>query len=306
MALLIGNNRLNLKNQEFDQPTLRSLWLEGIDWLNKTSVSNSTLESELLLRAAFGLDKSRFYAQLSDVFTGNGLTLFNKLIQRRMSGEPLPYILGRKEFYGLEFLVSKTVLIPRPETELLVDLALHKIEKKYGSFIADIGTGSGCLAVSIATHSDIKKIVAVDKSFDALKIASQNLAVHGLSEVIDLVNADLLTSFERNVKFDLIVSNPPYLPDAIYQTLDPEIKSEPKVAIHGGHDGLETIRRLVDQASLNLSRHGVFLFEVFSDFSNEASSIAAQSFPNANVVIHNDLLGLPRVVEVSSISSIKY
>ena len=105
MALLIGNNRLNLKNQEFDQPTLRSLWLEGIDWLNKTSVSNSALESELLLRAAFGLDKSRFYAQLSDVFTGNGLTLFNKLIQRRMSGEPLPYILGRKEFYGLEFLL---------------------------------------------------------------------------------------------------------------------------------------------------------------------------------------------------------
>ena len=300
MVSLIVNSKLSLKNQEFNQETVRALWLKGIDRLKECSISDSSLESELLLRRALGFSKSDFYSSLRDIVPENERLLVEQLIQRRMSGEPTSYILGCKEFYGIEFCVSKGVLIPRPETELLVDLSLNKI--KDGFLIADIGTGSGCIAISIATHSRNLKIIAVDKSIEALRVARKNLTRYGMIETIDLINADLLTSFRPGLKFDLIVSNPPYIPVNIYRRLSQEIKYEPDIALNGGLDGLEIIRCLVWQANALLSDRGRLLFEVFSECSSEAVNLTSELMPGAKITIHNDLLGLPRVIEVTKLS----
>ena len=203
MASLIGNNKLSLKNQEFKYQTIQSLWLKGVDQLKEYSIADSALECELLVRSALGYTKSDFYSHLPDTVTEHEMLLINQLIERRLIGEPTPYILGTKEFYGIEFNVSKDVLIPRPETELLVDLSLNQI--KEGCLIADIGTGSGCIAVSIASHLPNLKIIAVDKSIDALRMARKNIMMHDMMDRIDLVNSDLLTAFKPGLKFDLIV-----------------------------------------------------------------------------------------------------
>jgi release factor glutamine methyltransferase len=299
MDSLIVNSKLNLKNQEFNQDTVRSLWLKGIDSLRGCSISDSELESELLLRAALGFSKSDFFSSLRNIVPENERLLVEQLIQRRMAGEPTSYILGCKEFYGIEFCVSKEVLIPRPETELIVDLSLNKIKDNF--LIADIGTGSGCIAVSIAAHSRDIKIIAVDKSIDALRVARKNLIRHGMIETIDLVNADLLTSFRPGLKFDLIVSNPPYIPLNIYRRLPQEIKYEPDIALNGGLDGLEIIRCLVWQANELLSDGGSLLFEVFSECSREAVNLTSELMPGTKITVHNDLLGLPRVIEAAKL-----
>ena len=207
--------------------------------------------------------------------------------------------LGTKEFYGIDFNVSKDVLIPRPETELLVDLALA--QNKEGCLIADIGTGSGCIAVSIASHLPNLKIIAVDKSIDALRMARKNIMMHDMMDRIDLVNSDLLTAFKPGLKFDLIVSNPPYVPKDIYETLDKEIQLEPTIALNGGTDGLDIIRCLLQQANIMLSDGGSLLFEVFSDNSNEAFRLTSELIPMSKVTMHTDLLGLPRVIEAQKL-----
>ena len=299
MASLIGNNKLSLKNQEFKDQTIRSLWLKGVDQLKKYSITDSALECELLVRSALGYTKSEFYSHLPDTVNEHEMILINQLIQRRLIGEPTPYILGTKEFYGIDFNVSKDVLIPRPETELLVDLALA--QNKEGCLIADIGTGSGCIAVSIASHLPNLKIIAVDKSIDALRMARKNIMMHDMMDRIDLVNSDLLTAFKPGLKFDLIVSNPPYVPKDIYETLDKEIQLEPTIALNGGTDGLDIIRCLLQQANTMLSDGGSLLFEVFSDNSNEAFRLTSELIPMSRVTMHSDLLGLPRVIEAQKL-----
>ncbi|MBR61902.1 MAG: protein-(glutamine-N5) methyltransferase, release factor-specific [Dehalococcoidia bacterium] len=299
MASLIGNNKLSLKNQEFKYQTIRSLWLKGVDQLKEYSIADSALECELLVRSALGYTKSDFYSHLPDTVTEHEMLLINQLIERRLIGEPTPYILGTKEFYGIEFNVSKDVLIPRPETELLVDLSLNQI--KEGCLIADIGTGSGCIAVSIASHLPNVRIIAVDKSIEALKMAGKNIMMHDMIDRIDLLNSDLLTSFKPGLKFDLIVSNPPYVPKDIYETLDKEIQFEPTIALNGGTDGLDIIRRLLQQANTMLSDGGSLLFEVFSDNSNEAFTLTSELIPKSKVTMHTDLLGLPRVIEAQKL-----
>ncbi len=299
MASLIGNNKLSLKNQEFKYQTIRSLWLKGVDQLKEYSIADSALECELLVRSALGYTKSDFYSHLPDTVTEHEMLLINQLIERRLIGEPTPYILGTKEFYGIEFNVSKDVLIPRPETELLVDLSLKQI--KEGCLIADIGTGSGCIAVSIASHLPNVRIIAVDKSIEALKMAGKNIMMHDMIDRIDLLNSDLLTSFKPGLKFDLIVSNPPYVPKDIYETLDKEIQFEPTIALNGGTDGLDIIRRLLQQANTMLSDGGSLLFEVFSDNSNEAFTLTSELIPKSKVTMHTDLLGLPRVIEAQKL-----
>ena len=296
---MIGNNNLSLKNQEFKDQTIRSLWLKGVDQLKEYSITDSALECELLVRSALGYTKSDFYSHLPDTVTEHEMLLINQLIERRLIGEPTPYILGTKEFYGIDFNVSKDVLIPRPETELLVDLSLNQI--KEGCLIADIGTGSGCIAVSIASHLPNLKIIAVDKSIDALRMARKNIMMHDMMDRIDLVNSDLLTAFKPGLKFDLIVSNPPYVPKDIYETLDKEIQLEPTIALNGGTDGLDIIRCLLQQANIMLSDGGSLLFEVFSDNSNEAFRLTSELIPMSRVTMHSDLLGLPRVIEAQKV-----
>ena len=299
MVSSIGNNKLSLKNQEFKDQTLRSLWLKGIDRLKKYSITDSALECELLLRSVLGYTKSDFYSHLPDALLEHEAILIERLIERRLLGEPTPYILGFKEFYGIEFYVSEDVLIPRPETELLVDLSIAKF--KDGGLIADVGTGSGCIAVSIASQLPDLKIIAVDKSINALQLARKNIMLYDMIGRIDLVNADLLTSFKPGLKFDLIVSNPPYVPKDIYETLDKEIQLEPTIALNGGTDGLDIIRCLLQQANTMLSDGGSLLFEVFSDNSNEAFRLTSELIPMSRVTMHSDLLGLPRVIEAQKV-----
>ncbi len=219
---------------------------------------------------------------------------------RRENGEPLPYILGHWEFYGLDFLVTPAVLIPRPETELLVEHALDWLRHHPACHrVADIGTGSGCIAIALATTIPDLQVFATDLSPQALEVARQNVAHHGVSERITFVQADLLElpdEFHSRL-FDLIAANLPYIPRPTLGDL-PVSRFEPILALDGGDDGLDLIRRLVHKAGDHLSPHGCLLLEIEASQGEKAIALAQDAFPQARVTVIPDLAGHDRLVLV--------
>ena len=211
-------------------------------------------------------------------------------------GTPLPYILGEWEFYGKKFLVSPDVLIPRPETELLVEKALDKVQKFSNPRIVDVGTGSGAIILSLASQLVSGTFVGTDVSRAALKIAQENAHRFSLSQ-ISLLQCDLLTPLHG--QFDLICANLPYIP---HEKLDELLvaKSEPLLALDGGVDGLDFIRKLITQAKSRLAPNGAMLLEIEASLGNEALSIAKTTFPDANCKIYQDLAGYDRILEIRS------
>lgn len=210
------------------------------------------LEAEILLAHCLKLKKINLYTQSERILTEQELAEFKKLIERRKKHEPIAYIVGFQPFIGLDFIVTPDVLIPRPETELLVETAVKQITN-YGlpalpagrqiTSLADLGTGSGCIAISIAKKLPNIKIIATDSSEKALKIAKQNAKKHNVEDRIEF---HLTTSFSLPSPVDLIISNPPYIPTADIEKLDPDVKDyEPRQALDGGADGLDFIRQLV-------------------------------------------------------------
>ena len=217
-------------------------------------------------------------------------------LKRLLAGEPLPYITGKQAFYGLDFFVSRDVLIPRPETELLVEVALDWLgENSNRNLIADIGTGSGCIAVSIARYNPDHHIIAADISRKSLQVAKQNVAFHELDRHISLVQADLLNGLQT--QFDLICANPPYIPSHKLDNLD-VAKHEPLSALDGGSDGLNLIGRLLEQAKSRIKPGGLMLLEMEYSQTDLIKRLVKAHFPGASVTITNDLNNLPRLVKI--------
>jgi release factor glutamine methyltransferase len=217
-------------------------------------------------------------------------------LARLESGEPLPYLLGHWEFYGLDFQLTPSVLIPRPETELLVENAIAWLHSHPTAHLAaDIGTGSGCIAVSIASHAPGPHFLASDLSWDALQVARQNIASHGLSDHIWPVQADLLPA--THLPFDLICANLPYIPTAKLHGLAIYGK-EPTLALDGGPDGLVLIRRLLLQASARMSTGGLILLEIEAGRGEAAQTVALQVFPQATIQFMPDMTGQDRLVRI--------
>jgi len=226
-------------------------------------------------------------------------TCLAQAVSRLAAGEPLPYVIGSWEFYGLDFEVSPAVLIPRPETELLVETALdwlhhHPTARR----TADVGTGSGCIAVALAATLPGLAVYACDLSISALQVARHNAFRHAVSGAIHFFQADLLTSLQTS--FDLICANLPYIPHEIVTSL-PVAAYEPRLALDGGPDGLALIRRLVNDTPRLLSRGGLCLLEIEANQGPAATALAQSVFPGSKIRLLQDLNGRDRLLSFETI-----
>ncbi|MBI4310280.1 MAG: peptide chain release factor N(5)-glutamine methyltransferase [Chloroflexi bacterium] len=258
----------------------------------------SSLEADLLVAGVLGWDRARLYACLDAPFPAGRRRTLERFLLRRLRREPLPYILGRQEFYGLDFQVARGVLIPRPETETLVEQALALARARASPVaIADVGAGSGAIAVSLAAHLPQATLYATDTSRRALAVARANAQRHGVLERIVFLAGSLLSPLPGPV--DIIAANLPYLPSSRIPTLAPEVsRYEPRRALDGGPDGLRLARRLLKQAPKYLKGSGMILLELDPEQMDSASATAKRVFPDAVLRRVKDLAGRERVLVV--------
>ena len=238
---------------------------QAVKRLAATGIESSELDAQLLLAAAADVDRSALLAANASLSPAV-LQRFEAMLQRRESREPVAYILGRREFYSLQFEVNSSVLVPRPETETLVDVALEFLKDRHQARVLDIGTGPGTIATAIAVNAPKPDVVATDVSAHALAVARRNAASNQVIYRINFVQADVfkpLTGAPELGQFDLIVSNPPYIAECDSGTLDPDVRNfEPSVALYGGADGFDVIRRIAGDARSHLLPGGLLALEV--------------------------------------------
>jgi release factor glutamine methyltransferase len=271
-------------------------WTRITEELAEKGVADAGLEAEMLIRGALKTDRTGFFSTLDQRLTPTQEGRVSHLLERRTKGEPLAYILGSREFYGLAFYVNPSVLIPRQETELLVDKALEYLKARglEHPAVADVGTGSGAIAVAIASQLPGALLYATDSSRDALLVADANRRRHSVSDTVDLVQSDLLRGLQKRV--NLIVSNPPYLRTGEMASLPGDVTREPRHALHGGVDGLDVTRQLIHQAPSHLRPGGQLLVEIAPQQLEAVLQTSHEAFPGGRVSFARDLLGLPRVV----------
>jgi release factor glutamine methyltransferase len=262
------------------------------------------LDAEVLLAHTLGRDRTWLYAHLPEPLAQADRDHFEQLLGRRAEREPVAYLAGHKEFFALDFRVNRHVLIPRPETELLVETAIRLVNEKRGAThagvtIADVGTGSGCIATALARRLTDVAVVAIDCSLEALELARQNAAGHEVTDRISFLSGHLLQPLSQPV--DLIVSNPPYLSrtELADPALAPEVsRFEPRLALDGGPDGLDVIRPLLAQAREKIKPGGSLLIEIGSTQGQAVASLAGTHFPRAGIHVEKDLAGLDRLLLV--------
>jgi release factor glutamine methyltransferase len=284
--------------------TIRKALYNATKPLRRISKSPS-LDAEVLLCHLFKTDKTRLYQNLNKQITQNQLKRYRKLILRRKQHEPIAYITKHKEFYGLDFYIDKRALIPRSETETLVEetlkllLSFYKLKNLKGlrKTIADVGTGSGCIAVALAKNLPKSKIYATDISKNALKIAKINIQKFKLQKQIKLLHGDLLKPLKERV--DIIVANLPYLTLDQLNVTEEEIKRyEPKIALLAGEVETKLYEKLLKQATKYLKRRGLIVLEIDPKFITKITGIIKERFPKSKLKIKKDLAGLDRVVQI--------
>ena len=270
--------------------------------LIETGSPDAQLEAEVLIRHVLRIDRATFLRDLEEPVTEYDRERLDGLVARRLRREPLNYITGFREFYGLSFEVSDGVLIPRQETELLVDtvIALARSRPKSEMKICDVGTGSGAIAISLAVHLPSAEIMATDISQRALDIADSNRRTHGVYNRVALRCGNLLEPIDY--KPEIIVSNPPYIREGDLLFLQPEIQYEPRVALDGGTDGLELIRGLLSQSLDKVSSTGAILFEIDAAQENSARILSREYFPNSEISVLDDLSGNSRAILIEKFS----
>jgi release factor glutamine methyltransferase len=261
--------------------------------LAERDIEDAPLEGELLLRHALGIDRTRLYLDLDHELSPEQDEAFRQLLERRLSGEPSAYITGRREFYGLDFYVDRRVLIPRPESELLVERTISLAQNHPLSTIAEVGTGSGAIAISLALELPEPKIYATDISAPALEVARLNCQRHGVIDRVCFLHGDMLEPLPAPV--DLIIANLPY----VRRSELAEIKFEPLLALDGGSDGTEKIRQLCCQVGDKLCPGGSLLLEIGQGQGREVSRLLNTLFPTAEIRLMPDLGGIERVVRLS-------
>jgi release factor glutamine methyltransferase len=262
------------------------------DILTESNVEDASLEGELLLRHTLKIDRVQLYIDLERELIPQQEETFRRLLERRLQGEPAAYITGRREFYGLDFEVNPAVLIPRPESELLVEKALSIAENRPLFTIADVGTGSGAIAVSLAVNLPHTVIYAADISAAALKVTRLNCLKHSVADRVRLLQGNLLEPLSEPV--DLIVANLPYVRES---ELNPGL--EPPLALDGGADGTESIEQLCRQAGDKLKPGGWLLLEIGQGQREAVTAILHNIFPEGEVEVIPDLAGIDRVVVLS-------
>ena len=273
---------------------------EAASRLRAAGLAEPRREAATLLSHALGRDRAFLVTHADDPVDAAHLAAFRAQVARRAAGEPFQYIAGRQEFYGLEFEVTPDVLIPRPETELLVEEALKLLEGSGAPLLCDVGTGSGCIAVTLLHERADARCLALDVSPAALAVAARNAARHRVGERLRLLASDCFEALRAGghvgLRFDLVASNPPYIAEAELEGLQKEVRDhEPRVALTPGGDGLAVVRRLVAEAPRFLKPGGHLLVEIGFD---QHERVAALIDPAVWTLlgIHRDLQGIPRTV----------
>ena len=258
---------------------------------------DARLEAEVLLSHALGMDRTHLLAEFRVELATNDAAKFDALLRRRLAREPLAYIIGHREFFGIEIACSPAALIPRPESEMLVEIALAEAGRRGGSVrVADIGTGSGAIAVALAANAVEASITATDTSPAAIALARRNAASHGVEARVRFVETSLLDGLGR---FDLILANLPYVSAAEWGALTAEIRDhEPRAALLGGVKGMEMIEQLLCDAPSHLAPDGVMALEIGAMQGGAVMNMARACFPSADVMLKRDLAGFDRVVVV--------
>jgi release factor glutamine methyltransferase len=296
---------------------VRAALREGISRLREANVPSQALAAELLLMHALGRDRTWLYSHPKVLLEPIEAENYFALVERRAAGEPTQYLTGKQEFWGLEFEVNSSVLIPRPETEHVVEVALQRLRAsgvvdvldsgaaKTALRVVDVGTGSGCIAVALARELPHAEIFATDVSEAAVEVARRNTARHGVSGRIHFVNCDLLAAFidgaDRKSResrgFDLIVSNPPYVSRDNAGTLAREVlEHEPHAALFGGQSGSEIYARLIEQAASLVLPAGSLVLELGYSSAPHVKTLLVENSAWTNVEFTNDLAGIPRVI----------
>lgn len=267
--------------------------------LARHGLEEAGLEAEVLLRHVLHVSRVYLYTHRDGPVSDKDIEAYEHVLDRRLEREPLAYITGVREFYGLEFHVDRRVLIPRPETETLVEECL-KILRRDGlsaPLLADIGTGSGAIAVSLARHLPQARVYATDVSAAALEVAAANCHSHGVEGRVELLPGHLLEPLPEPV--DVVLANLPYVPSSTLLTLAPEVALyEPRAALDGGPEGLDLIRALLAQTPFRLRPGGRVLLEIGAEQEPAVVRAAAEHMPSARVRTVRDLAGLDRMVVV--------
>ncbi len=278
-------------------PPLGTVILQTSSSLAKEGIADARLEAELLLGHVLQMPRHQLLASSERTLTGYQEEVLGQLVGRRMDGEPLAYLIGRKEFYGLEFAVSPGVFIPRPETELLVKQALRYAGKRVadeGEFvIVEPGTGSGAISIALAKELSTARLYATDTCREPLRTANLNIMRHGVSGRVTLIQGSLLEPVQAQA--DLIVANLPYVTSGDIPGLQREIQWEPREALDGGPDGLDVIRSLLCQAPDKLKENGTIILEIDPHQAGPLEKMARELFPRAATTILRDFSDLDRV-----------
>jgi len=257
------------------------------------------LEAELILAYSLDIDKYELITQSNRILTNKEFDQFWQLVKDRKSGKPVAYILGRKEFFGLDFIVTEDVLIPRPETEILIELSLEYIQKKKAKSLLDLGTGSGCIPITLLYNSEIERVRAVDISNNAIVIAQQNaIAILPTQKQkhIDFQLGDILNYKDDNT-YDVITSNPPYIPSKELADLAIDLSFEPRGALDGMEDGLTFYRDIAQILKKNMKKTGAAFLEIHSTLADQSMKIFNNDGLQSELYL--DLAQKPRVIKVT-------
>ena len=273
---------------------------------SRNGIENSHLEAMVLLQHVLKLSSAQLYTQPERALSQEEIRSLKELVERRLCHEPAAYIVGRKEFYGIDFYVDPRVLIPRPETELLVEAA-SEFAREHMNYISshgrplrvgDIGTGCGAIAISIALNIPHSKVYATDISSTALEVARLNCEYHNVTEQIVLLHGNLLEPVPESL--DVIIANLPYLVSSELANLSPEIiKFEPGIALDGGQDGLNHISQFLEQAGEKVNPRGCLLFEIGEGQDKAVASMVNSYFTRTGCSFLSDLNGIKRVVKIA-------
>ncbi|NQT73308.1 MAG: peptide chain release factor N(5)-glutamine methyltransferase [Chloroflexi bacterium] len=272
--------------------------------LDQAGMEESRLEAEVLLCHVLGIDRIQLRIGLKNSISNKQNHHFIELVKRRLHREPIAYITGHKEFFGLDFQVTRETLIPRPETELIVEKVISLKERHSFeiNIIVDVGTGCGAIAVALAVTMPDVKVTAIDISHGALEVAALNAKRHDVFKKIRFVEGDLLEPLAESV--DIIVANLPYVREQDMGILGDDVRRfEPELALSGGVDGMDFIERLMNQSCSKLNTMGIIILEISPEQRTSVVNIANQCFPKANVEILTDLIGHDRVVCIETANS---
>lgn len=274
--------------------TIKDALTEAINILKKSNIENPIQQAKIVLASVLQKNKEYILINENEVLQNEVYNEFIAKIEKLQEGIPLQYITNVQEFMGMDFYVDENVLIPQPDTEILVEEVLNLIGKQESLSVLDMCTGSGAIAVSIAKNTNNCKVYAVDISNTALEVAKKNAIRNEVDEKIEFINSNMFEKLDINKKFDIIVSNPPYIETDIIKQLDIQVQNEPKIALDGGFDGLDFYRNILANSKKYLKENGTIAMEIGYNQGKSVTDLFKTQYEN--VYCKKDLSGNDRVI----------